>query len=128
MEKTIKIKIANKGKVKGTVGWLADHAAEIKIGESESGRQGAWLKDKDGNIITVLVIRGYWDNEKHKLDFAVRRENNSQDGYELVADCFFSDAAWKKIEATQKIVALQMDELWEAEAEAEDEVEAEEIN
>lgn len=103
----INISIKRNGHARGTIGWLAANAASIKIGESQKGKQGAWLVDHEGKTITPLAIRGMWDDDEihtvRKADFADR-------GYDLTPDdIVFTDAAWAIIEQIipQAVAAMQ---------------------
>jgi len=53
MEKTLRIK--QNGHAPNTVGWLAEHAATIKLGETKYGLRGAWLADEKGETIQWLL-------------------------------------------------------------------------
>jgi len=53
----INISIKHLGHAPGTVGWLAQHAHHILIGQTKKGGHGAWLKDAQGRNITILALR-----------------------------------------------------------------------
>ena len=74
---TIQLKIVNNGDNKGTVGYLAKHAAAIKLGDCKplydgDQRRGAWLLDHTGQVITFLVDSGgekISDDPGHEYQF-----------------------------------------------------------
>lgn len=108
--------IQNNGLSKGTLGWLCSNLGSIKIGETKSGKQGAWLIGRDGESITVLAVRGYWNEVP---GFRSKIETVKRDGHpdELLADMGFTDAAWEIIERCVSIAAEAMNEPAEGAAE-----------
>ena len=107
MKKEINIK--NQGNYKGTVGWLCENADTIVIGETRSGDQGAWIKDSEGKVITVLAVRNFYggaDNEITK----VKRDGNE---YDLTCHIPYSDAAWASIQALSEIAEGEMEKSFE---------------
>ena len=114
MEKTLTIKIANQGDVRGTVGWLLKNADSIKIGETKGSKQGAWLKDMEGAPLLCLAIRGYHDNEPD-----ISLSENGRGMMFSACDFSLSAAAWEKVEEIQTEVVEIMDDLWEKESKKE---------
>lgn len=111
MDKILEIKIDNKGHQRGTVGWLLNVADHIKIGESTSGEQGAWLKDKQDKTICPLVIRNWYDNGQLAI---VEQLNSDDPGYTLMLDFYTSKACMQKIQELAKEVTGILDEIFEA--------------
>ena len=111
MEKMIKIKIDDKGRAKGTVGWLLDVADHIKIGTTKSGNQGAWLKDVNGETITVLAIRN-WEY-KTGIQLIEKCDDMNISHIFLCPDFPLSDACYERLYELAQKAAVIMDELWE---------------
>lgn len=99
MQKTIQIKITAQGHARGTVGWLADHAAEIHLGRTKDGCEGAWLCDANGKTITALAIRGYWGGDGMAAEYNTAITTISRDpaGRGLGADIGWTDAGWDAV-------------------------------
>ncbi len=99
MNKTIQIKITAKGHARGTVGWLAEHAAEIHLGRTKDGCEGAWLCDAAGKTITALAIRGYWGGDGMAAEYNTEIATISRDpaGMGLGADVGWTDAGWEAV-------------------------------
>jgi len=110
MEKILKVEIEKKGYVKGTVGWLCQESASVKIGETENGRQGAWLKDKAGNTMGTLAIRE-WENYSEEIKLFGSSGQPEEDVFGFAC----SDACWKKTKEIQTEAVKIMDELWKSE-------------
>jgi hypothetical protein len=109
MKKEITINIDNKGFAPGTVGWLCENVDSMLIGKTRDGNQGAWLKDKEGKTLTVLAIRGFYDEDT--IDEITRNY-----GYRGDMDCAFicSDACWEKIEELTAAAVEKMEGVWES--------------
>lgn len=107
MKKEINIK--NQGSCKGTVGWLCENATTIVIGETRSGDQGAWLKDSEGNTITVLAVRNFYGGADKEIT-RVKRDGSE---FDLTCGIPFSDAAWASIQALSEIAEGEMEKSFE---------------
>ena len=103
----ITLQIQNNGIARGTLGWLCANIGSIKIGETKSGKQAAWLLDRDGKNITVLAVRGWWEHAP-AIETAGRDTDTSIPT--LNADMIFTDAAWEIIKQCQQIAVSAMEE------------------
>ncbi len=110
----VTLRIDKKGIKKGTLGWLVDNIDHIVIGDTKVNKhQGAWLKDKDNNTLTVLAIRGFYD-DSNKIDRIVQATGSCwQD--ELSCDFTCSDACWRAIEKIIDIAVEKMEEEYNKE-------------
>lgn len=103
----ITLSIQNNGLSKGSLGWLCANLGSIKIGETKNGKQGAWLKDREGNNITVLAVRGFWESTDPKIETIIR---HCDMGVQLAAEMAFTDAAWNIIQQCVEIAVSAMNE------------------
>lgn len=103
----VTLKIDNDGMAKGTLGWLAHNADTIHVGQTKNGKRGAWLRDPEGNTITVLAIEDYMELGDGEIHTAVQRDPSCV-GALLCADILFTDAAWV---AMTKIIAIAVDAM-----------------
>jgi len=102
----IEISITRNGHGIGTIGWLAEKCkgGSIHIGTTKSGKQAAWLKDAAGAVVTVLAVRGAWD------DAQIVKAENGGPGYELSTDVTFTPAAWNAIGELMEIAVERMND------------------
>jgi len=107
VEKEIKIKIDDKGILKGTVGWLLKNADHVTIKATRYDNQGAWLKNKKGETLSVLAIRDWNDDG----EVAIIQEF-SHGGCALCPNFKVSDPCLKKLQEIAEIAAETMDEIW----------------
>ena len=110
MEKILKVEIENRGYIRGTVGWLCVGADRLKIGKTEQGKQGAWLKDREGKTMATLAIRG-WGDDSNKISLF----GNSGHPEWNACDFICSNACWERMKEIQIEAVRIMDELWESE-------------
>ena len=103
MKKIINIK--NQGSCKGTVGWLCENAATISIGETRSGDQGAWLRDSEGKVLTVLAVRNFYGGADKEIT-KVKRDGSE---YDLTCHIPCSDSAWESIQSLSEIAEGEME-------------------
>lgn len=86
----IKLIIDHRGERAGTIGWLAGHAASLKVGETTTGESAVWLKDHNGGTIECLAMI---DNEEGLQ--AIERDVDLP--YGVSASRRYTDAAWAVI-------------------------------
>jgi len=115
MEKQITIKIADKGELRGTVGWLLKNADHVKIGETKSGNQGAWLENQNGETMSVLAIRNWWheDGEIKTIKSCDPSE------YDLSPNFSVSPACLERLQELAETVSEIMEEMWNENPECE---------
>ena len=111
MEKMLKVRIDNKGYLWGTLGWLCKNADSVKIGPTKAGKQGAWIKNKEGDTLVTLAIRSFFEE-----DGKVVKMQNKDIGWNELSACEFmcSDACWFVIKQVQQEVENIMDRIWES--------------
>ena len=111
MEKVLKIEVDNKGYLWGTLGWVCKNADNVKIGTTKAGKQGAWIKNKEGDTLVTLAIRSF-----HEEDGKVVKMQNEDSSWNELSACesMCSDACWRKIEEIQEEVVKIMDAEWES--------------
>jgi hypothetical protein len=112
----ISLKVQKTGNLPGTVGWLAENAAVLKVTKTTSRQRAVILEDKDGKKMTVLCVEDW--NDDGTISQAQRytgRDNGY--GYELFVDFICTDACWKKLE---EIIAYSVTLLDEPEEVADD--------
>jgi hypothetical protein len=103
----ITLKIDNNGQANGTLGWLCKTAASIKIGNTKTGKQAAWLMGHDGKSIACLAVRGYWGDVMPPSDIQGMTRNMPEC---LGIDFGVTDAAWAKLEEIRDLAIEMMNE------------------
>lgn len=104
------ITIKKIGNAKGTVGWLAASIDYVKIGESKSGKRGAWLILKDKTQICLVLNDPYDAAPEHgecdKLEI-LKRNNDPF----ISLDICVTDACWKSIKTLAEAVREEMQSI-----------------
>ena len=101
----VTLNIVRSGNAKGTVGWLAENAHTIYIGETKAGKQGAWLHDKDSVKLTVLAVRDAFEPDGFARALNV---DDNHAGCFLTTDILFTEAAYETIKKIQEIAIDEM--------------------
>jgi len=106
----ITLEIQNNGLSKGSLGWLCSNLGKIKIGNTKTGNQAAWLLDRDEKNITVLAVRGWWEGTS-----SIEKAGRNADychyyAPTLDSNMVFTDAAWEIVKQCQDIAVEEMEE------------------
>jgi len=106
----------------GTLAWLVANAGHIELGTTKDGRDGAWLKGKDGKTITVLCLRNWgahYDNgepvdadptdPEGPITIAANQSWEVDAEFDLTTRRAFSAAAYKLIRQLAEEAVKAMD-------------------
>jgi hypothetical protein len=116
MKKQIRVTMVDTGAAVGTVGWLAQHAEEIRILEKPSGKLAAYLYDAEGEIVSPLAVRDWWGNAQTAGEI-VSVEIDRSGEFGPGARIPWTDAAWVVMcELGERAVELLREKLAEDDA------------
>lgn len=107
----ISLKVKNNGIQKGTIGWLAENAAILKVDETDDGRRAVWLESTYHGNITILAVAGFDDGYGYNPGISSLARQPGE--YTPCALNFpVTDACWKALDemADKAVEILEQDE------------------